>query len=323
MVRRWYQTIEIDGTDAVFEDYKRKDSKFWNEGKWNNFIKPLLPEYKGTFLEIGCNAGLFLKMASDAGFKDVIGVEGNWQIFNQAESYREFNGGDYTLIYQTVGKNFVLDKLPLADVVLLSNVHYYFSVGAFAKLVDSLRTRALYCIVVGAKAKRRQGNALYDIHSVNGYFRDWDELTPICNVDVEGDVCPRPDMYGAAFKGGLDVCYVDSVYDAWREAAKKAGHKSHELAPAMQDFFEQVLFNKTIIYKNTLFYKYWRKRMPHKSIDWVYKRLGYKADLARDIKANGMKEPVYFNKSGKLLDGIHRLCIAKLLGRGHILSRTL
>ncbi len=87
---RWYQTVFIDGVDAVFEDVNRKVSKFWNEGKWDNFIKPLLTNVdKGSLLEIGCNAGLFLKMAKDEGFKKVIGVEASNRCCQQAELYKK------------------------------------------------------------------------------------------------------------------------------------------------------------------------------------------------------------------------------------------
>ena len=95
MPRRWYQTLEIDGVEQVFEDVKRADSKFWNEGKLDTFIAPLLPEERNTFIEIGCNAGLFLNKAREAGFERVIGIECNKQIFQQAEIYREHIDRDW------------------------------------------------------------------------------------------------------------------------------------------------------------------------------------------------------------------------------------
>jgi len=321
MVRRWYQTLDIDG--VVFEDPNRAKSKYWNEGKWHNFIRPLLQDEKRTFIEIGCNAGLYLKMAKDAGYHNIIGVEGNGQIFQQAEQYRESVSGDWRLIPQRVGKNFQLDSLPVADVVLISNMHYYLPVGVFAKLVDDLRNRCLYTVVVSARAKRRQGNALWDYSSVSGYFKDWKELAQIAYKEPNGDPCPRVEMFSVLYEGNLIPLGVDEYYDAWFEASKKPGHKSHELAPTMQDFFERVLLDVDFDYRITPFYQYWRKRLPKKSEKWTHDWLDYKAELARDIRDNGMTEPIYLDHRMKLLDGIHRLAIAKVLGHRHILVRVL
>ncbi len=323
MVRRWYQTIEIDGEGQVFEDINRKDSAFWNEGKWNNFINPLLPKEKQTFIEIGCNAGLFLKVAEDEGFRDVIGVEGNSQIFQQAQKFKEISGGNYKLAHQVVGKNFALDDLPIADVVLISNMHYYLPVGVFSKLVDGLRNRALYCIVVSAKAKRRRGNALYDLNSVRGYFRDWCEIGTIEDVDKDSDCCPREQMYGVLFRGNLNTLDVSNYYGAWWEASKNPKHKSNELAPVMRNFFRQVLDGGQIIYEDTEMYKYWRKREPRKPPEWTRNWLIYKENLAKDVQENGIKEPIYLDQIGKLLDGIHRLTLANLLEYEHVLVRRI
>ena len=74
MTVKWYQNVEgVDG--AVFKDPRRANSIFWGEGKWKNFILPLLPLERRTFVEIGCSAGLFLKLAMDAGFTNVIGID--------------------------------------------------------------------------------------------------------------------------------------------------------------------------------------------------------------------------------------------------------
>lgn len=319
MSRRWYQTLDIDG--AVFEDVKRKDSKFWNEGKWDNFIEPLLPEERQTFIEIGCNAGLFLKMAKDVGFRDVIGIEGNYQIFKQAKQFKESIGGEYKIEHKVVG-DFSMDQFPLPDVVLISNMHYYLPVGVFSRLVDEIRNRCLYCIVVSAKAKRRKGNALYDLGSVMGYFRDW-EMEKIVKIDTEGDCCPREQMYGVRFKSNVTAIGVDDVYDKWWEASKKIGHKSHELAPSMRSFFELVLSGAEFEYEDTDFYGYWRKREPKRTPRWTWEHLAYKASLAKGIQKDGIRDLVYITKNGKLLDGIHRLTLGKLLGYTHLIGKVI
>lgn len=324
MARRWYQTLDVGDESIVYEDPSRALSKFWNEGKWDNFVKPLLPSQHQTFIEIGCNAGLFLKMAKDAGFKDVIGVEGNYQILKQALVYKEINGYDYKLVHERIGVNFGLDNLPLADVILIANMHYYLPIPIFSQLVDKLRNRCLYCLVVSARAKRRKGNALWDLSSIRGYFRGWQEREIISWVSTEGDPCPRETMYGVLFKGNLTPINVADYYNAWFEASKKPEHKSHGLAPAMQDFFEGVLFGGADFeHEGSSFYNYWREREPCRSEQWTRDWLDYKATLAKYVQANGMKTPIYFDYNLKLLDGIHRLCIAKLLGYEHILGRVL
>jgi len=297
--RRWYQNIEIEGLEVTYEDPKRKDSKFWNEGKWRNFIEPLLPPERETFIEIGCNAGLFLKLATDAGFKRVIGIEANSQI-----------------------KTLVLDELPLADVVLLANTHYYLTIPMLARLVDGLRNRALYCIVVSALARRRSGNALYDLRSARGYFSDWREMKVIEGLDEEGDPAPRVRMYGVLFKGNLDALDVESTWGLWEKAVSGAHrHKRAALPAALEQFFGKVLAGEDFDVEDTLLYDYWATRAPKKGTEWRRGFLEYKRRLAEDIRDNGMREPVYYDRKGELLDGGHRLVIAKELGYKHVLVR--
>ena len=324
MPRRWYQTIEIDGLDVVFEDINRKDSKFWNEGKWNNFVKPLLPKEQNTFLEIGCNAGLFLKMAADEGFRNIIGVEQSSSIMKQAELFKESNNADYKLIQQHVGSSFDLDQIPLSDVVLISNAHYYLTIPAFAKLVDDLRNHSLYCIIVSARAKRRSGKALWNLDSVRGYFRDWQEITTIENLDDESDISYRPQMYSVLFKGNLVALDVNSFYDTWAEAARSWKHRSHDLPPALEDFYSRVLSGESLDpIEDLLIYKYWRKRKPNDP-GWALKWIARKEILAKDIQENGIKIPIYFIKDRQhLRDGLSRICIAKLLGQKHILGKLI
>ncbi len=323
MARRWYQTIDIDGVDQVFEDFNRIHSTFWNEGKWDNFIAPLLLNERRTFIEIGCNAGLYLKMAIDAGFERVIGVEGNGQIFQQAERFKESTEGSWQLERQHIGADFNMDHLPLADVILISNFHYYLPVHVCAKLIDELRHRCLYCILISARAKRRSGKAFWDSNHVRGYFSDWQEIDTISGIDPEGDPSPRETMYSILFKGNLTATKVDDIYIPWFEAAKSWKHRSYKLAPAMEDFFRRVLKGDVFKYEDTPFYEYWKQREPKRTDEWALNLMRKKKELALDIQKNGMREPIYFGPKGKILDGIHRLSIAKQLGHEYVLARAI
>lgn len=134
-----YQNVVIQGEDVVYESGKRKHSKFWNEGKWYTFIEPLLPKNceDMTFVEVGCNAGLFLKLAKEREFRHVIGIERDSTNVKYACKYRDQLGYDYKVLHRTVGKDFDFDELPVADVTLLSNVHYYFDIQTWLLIFSS------------------------------------------------------------------------------------------------------------------------------------------------------------------------------------------
>jgi len=310
---RWYQNIE--GIEGIYEDPKRKYSKFWNEGKWDTFIKPLLPEHKRTFLEIGCNAGLFLKKAMDEGFVDVLGIESNKSRMVQAQFYREKNKCNYKLKKQTMNITFNFDELSLFDVVLISNMHYYLPIHVFSNLVDKIKSKAVYCIIVSAKASRRGGNAYHHFTTVNGYFRDWKLIKKIDNVEEGGDPAPRQQMYGVVYKSNLNSEIIEKMYKAFL-IRSKSDEKLY--LSNMSIFFKSIFdgqFNKKV------FYDCWKDKLPENMIEQKMKN---KKELAEDIQKNGIKCPIYINnKKNKILDGAHRLIIAKELGYKHITVRRI
>ena len=204
----------------------------------------------------------------------------------------------------------------------MSNMHYYLSVPVFSQLVDDLKNRCLYCIVVSAKAKKRPGNAFSNMYSVRGYFRDWQEIEVIENLDATGDPTPRREMFALLFRGNLEAWSVDSLLRHWRTTALSAStYRRQGLPPALTDFFDKVLNGKDFNLEETLLFDYWMQRRP--ALKWVLGHLKYKKRLAEDIQANGMNTPIFYDRNRKLLDGIHRLVIAKTLGYEHVLVRRL
>lgn len=317
----WYQNVE-GVKDAVFKDPGRKDSRFWGEGKWKTFIEPLLPAERRTFIEIGCNAGLFLKLAMDEGYTDVIGVEACPQRMRQARQYRESNKYSYRLVHQEVGTDFELDQLPLADVTLMANVHYHLPVAVFSDLVDCLRSRTLYCLLVSARTGRRKGNARHYLESVRGYFRDWQEVEVVGDWQGEegldkDDPAPREQMYGVLFKGCLEARDTKSQWQ--KSVAEFGGGKDRlKIARGWREFFRAVLDGEEIDLEQTFLYRYYSNRP-----DWILDRLEDKRVLANDIQANGMREPIYLDQKDRVLNGTHRLNLACELGYEHILIRKL
>ncbi|MCP3955944.1 MAG: hypothetical protein GY697_27580, partial [Desulfobacterales bacterium] len=85
-VRYWYQQIEMGKTVTPVFNKTMAETAFYNQGKWDHFIKPLIPfspEGK-SFVECGCNAGLFLLLAAELGFDKVFGYEGDDGWYQQA-----------------------------------------------------------------------------------------------------------------------------------------------------------------------------------------------------------------------------------------------
>ena len=320
----WYQNIDgVEG--AIFKDPQRKDSRYWGKGKWTAFIEPLLPAEKRTFVEIGCNAGLFLKLAMDEGYKRVIGIESCPSRMKQATQFRQSHNYPYQLIHQEVGVDFDLDQLPLADVTLLANVHYHLPVGVFSDLVDRLRNHTLYCLLVSAKVARHKGKARHYLESVRGYFRDWQEIAVIgdwqnlLGLDQE-DPAPRRQMYGVLFKGCLDSV---NTLEMWNESARPSratGPDSLIIAQGWREFFGQVLTDKDPNPTETSLYQYWKQ---HDKSEWIQIRLAEKKALAKDIQHNGMRQPIYLDHRDRVLDGMHRLSLACELGYEHVLIRRL
>ena len=153
MIMKGYQNVIIDGKDYGTVK-RRKRSAFFNEGKWKNFIEPFLPtDCTGmTFIEFGCNNGLFLKLAKDKKFKNVIGIDKDEEVCRIARSYLS-NEIDVIQaeLEMSIFKESFLDKLPAADYILLSNVHYYIFTDVFLHFLHIMKRRCRNVIVVSAE----------------------------------------------------------------------------------------------------------------------------------------------------------------------------
>jgi len=199
-----HQNIVIDGVDCG-DKKSRKNSIFCNEGKWNTFIAPLLPEdcSELTFVEMGCNAGLFLKMAKEKGFKKVVGVERDHEAVTMGLKYKEASGLDYEIIHAGLEEeeriNFNLDRLPVADVTVLSNFHYHIFTPVFLNYLNLIRRRTRYIIVVSALGRTGIHVPGTNIERIRKYFKLWKEVGSVPIPDTEGDPHPRK-MFSVLFE---------------------------------------------------------------------------------------------------------------------------
>ena len=320
-----YQNIKIPNCDYIYEDVRRKHSKFWNEGKWNNFIKPLLKKYSKdqVFIELGCCTGLMLKMAENRGFGRVVGVDKNKKFIETAEKYRESINGKYTLFNKKVGSNLNVYELPLANVILMSNFHYYLKITHFQRLINQLRSRCQRLIIVSAQARIIGNNARYDMDSVLGHFKNWERKKIISDIDATDDPSPRPTMFSVLYKGELETRIVKELWEIRSDYCRRSDKPwRNNLTNPVRDFFQKVLKDNDTDFINMYLYSYWQERRPDKPKEWILEKLKFRKKLADSIRLYGIREPIFIDKNNRIVDGFHRLTVARELGYKSVLVRV-
>jgi len=319
-----YQYLEVNGQPFSRPKRGRAKSKFWNEGKWETFIGPMLPEYarNQTFVEMGCDAGLFLKLAKDRGYDRAVGIEKNKTPVREGLRFRDTIGYDYELLKRTLGGgfgengSFDIDKMPVADVTLMSTFHYYVDINAWFKYLDKLRTKSCHVLIVSRPDLRQlHWLAKADYKSVAEYFWDWEEVERIENLPTEGDSKPR-ELYSVLFKSPA----INRVRIADIDIRE---HPGNMIALAMADLAEKVAGREDFDPLDTDYYHKWKARKEGK---WSERTLGrfvqMKVGVMESVRDDGLRDPIIVQRDGlQLSDGGHRLAMLVALGHTSAIVR--
>jgi len=319
-----HQNISIDGEDLPAEYSNRKNSNFFNEGKWRNFIEPLLPKDRledRTFVEIGCNAGLYLKMATEYGFRNVWGVEKDIETFEAAKLYRDSYNMKYKILNRTVGENFDWDELPVADVVLLSNMHYYIHMEHFIPFLDRLYHKTIYCIVVSRHMrKKKHGHPLPEIEPIRLMFKEWDTMRVLRTSSQmkAGDPHPR-DVHSLLFRSELQRQTIKDYTVRTQKYIKQ------------QEYIDMVNAGESLTFEGTENWHYWKQRKQESKSkpedmwtdEQIKEHLQRRYGLVKSMIEDGMREAVLVGPDRIGIDGGNRAQILKLLGYNSIIVRMI
>jgi SAM-dependent methyltransferase len=212
-----YQNVVVEGLDYG-RKVERKNSEFFNEGKWNNFIKPFLPKEncgEMTFIDFGCNYGLHLKLAKEYGFKNVLGIEVDSQVCKIAERYSGVN-----VINKDINIDLNLNDLPAADFILLSNFHYHIYTFAFLNLLNIMKRRTRYVIIVSAEdCMSRLYRAKGKSNAVLKYFKDYKYEDKI-KISAISDPSYR-DMYSMLFSTNIKRMEIEHIKNCFGKHGKE------------------------------------------------------------------------------------------------------
>jgi len=320
--------VELSYQNVAPEKYSLKirlgaNSKFYNQGRWYNFIEPLLPKdcKDRSFLEIGCNAGMYLKMATDKGFNRVVGVDRDKHVIEQAKYYKRQIGYNYKLIRRRMGHwNCQYNDLPMADVALLACVHYHMRPIELVELLDHLKKTALYCIVVSVRDVKRTrvnrvGGSEYEVMK---YFSDWERMETI-TLNDDNDPKPRL-MFSVLFKSGLKRYRIKDLL--YPQAYNKK-LRAHKYKTEFTGFIDRIVKNKNV--RKTEFFQHYIKGIGKSSrlMGARLERFNKLKVTIRDIRDNGMKKPILVNRRGHMLDGSHRIILLEYLGYEYVIGREL
>lgn len=316
-----YQVLTVDDKPFSRPRPERTESIFWNEGRWRTFIEPLLPEdaTDQTFVEMGCDAGLFLKLASNRGFRRVIGVEKNQTPVRLGREWRDLVDGDWMLLKRKLGSkfhedgSFDLDELPLADVTLLSTMHYYVDINNWLKYTDSLRAKTCHVLIVSRPhLDYRHWEATADLPAVLSYFDGWDVAGIVEPPPTEGDPAPR-ELYSVLLKNPL----------IWRvPVAEIDVRKRDRMFEAVAKLAARIAAGEDVEPLDTDFARLWAERKKGK---WSDRTLGKfvrrKVNVMQGVARDGLMDPIVVDKDLRLCDGGHRLATVKALGCGSVIVR--
>ena len=296
----------LDGEPMTERDKIEIGSKFWNKGKWDNFVAPFLPEdcSEMTLVDMGCNSGLFLKLAQDKGFHDVVGVDSDELAVKRGLAWKEKTGGTYKILQKRMED--CIDTLPVADYTILANAHYYFMIDDWLDYLDKLQYKTRYCIIVTAeKRKMNRCWASAGLDEIRSYFKGWEEVGFIDELPFGDDKSPRR-LWGLCFKSP----YVERVLLETLDCGNHVQDKFYREIDEGKDF------------RITKYYKILKPYRKNWSEDKLNNFLINKMALYDDIKKNGLLRPLIV--SGNLvLDGNHRYSMLKTIGYKTILIRKI
>jgi len=306
-MKRFGNYQHLDNEPMTERDKTEVDSKFWNKGKWDNFVVPFLPEdcSELILIDMGCNAGLFLKLAKDRGFNRAIGVDGNKEAVKRGLVYRNKIKGDYDIQCRYMERSLI--HLPVADYTLLVNSHYYFAIQDWLEYLDKLQSQTHYCIIVTTLRQRKYCRASADIEDINRYFNHWKKVGVISPLSLQDDPRPRH-LWSLCFESPcIERVPIDSldcgnhVQGAYYEEIEKG------VDPLKTRYFK--ILKK---YRNKT--KGWSKETLEK---FMYGKVA----LYKDVKKNGLHKAITINAENRILDGNHRYKITRYLGYKSILIR--
>ena len=223
-----------------------------------------------------------------------------------AREYRDSLGMDYGIIRASIKPDVDLG-LPLADVTLLANFHYHQHINEFRQILNTLEGKTCYVLIVSANVRTIHWRAQPYAEDIKSYFRHWELVGEVPYISQEGDPHPR-EMFSFLFKSPkVERVSIDSiVQEHW-----SVGESFVNRILAGQDPRDNRYFRELVRRKQN-------KWMPEK----IDKFVEQKKELILDVYKNGLKHPLVVDRNMKLVDGLHRYLVLKVMREDSAIVRV-
>ena len=279
--------------------------------RWETLVEPLVPKdgKDRRFLDLGCNAGFYMKKAEELGYHalgvDSGGKTGSGYVFKAPKDLNIIKGD---INYY---------KPPTSFITLLACVHYWQTEEQVEALFRKLKGSTLNLVVMGRLKRHPRHVSGPDKKTLIRELRGSSDLSLGGKWQLV-DGRKNKIQYTALFKNpSLTEYDVDDLYHATREYILEPGHGSHEFYPVFEDYVKRVLNGDDT--EETPFLE-WQKRVRKerypKGECWRYRV------MIKDIQKNGMTETLKVRGERGVIDGHHRIIILQALGIKRVICRT-
>lgn len=292
---RWYQNAVING--EVMPAQRRRDT---SQKRWTELLEPLIPTDGAgrLFLELGCNAGYYLRKASELGYT-TLGVEREQVYYDQAQYWEAQEPRGVRVEFGDINEY----TIPANFITLLANVHYWMTPEQVDALVKKMRARSLNVLVVSRHRKDPRHKSDCTTDKAIDLFVEWKAIKYLNNDKHWSLLFHNPDLIE------YDVRNLYNIQPFTR---------SKRFLPAFQEFIDIVLSRRRFNLSSTAYWQYarwrcWRKKEAN------LRRLRHMILLA---KRDGITDPPVVRPDGLMVDGNHRLIIAERLGLPRIICKV-
>jgi len=314
----WYQVGEILGVPTPASTRSALKSPFYGQGRWETFIKPLLPSdnLRGrVFVDAGCNAGLNLIRAKEMGYGRAVGFEVDAAYCRQSEYVRLANGytlNDIPVFHRGITSVTPWDIMPLADVTLLCCMHYFVDTKILKQYIDELAEHSVRCVIVSRDKERYNYNTPGFPANVRALFADeWDEDGQVNGLANDPE---NKKLYSLSFQSKrLETVNIDDVCNA--SGLLSTAQRGPEWSHAEHYEYLQTMVAGAIAGDST------PPPIKHpKPRGRVLCRSSRHWKTLHGLMAEGQRVPIELNNDGSIHEGRHRTLLQKALGQDAVFA---